>query len=94
MKKINNQTNKNILEQQFLKEQSRLKDIVYDEIELLRKRQATDIKCSIEMLKDAIFVIDRGFDDIVSGISENNIIEREHKLDLFKESLIYSIYGR
>ena len=82
------------LKDMFVKEQYRLKNIIYDEIEHLKKHEATDIKCSLDMLKDAIFVIDRGFEDIVDGININNLKERERQLNIFKEGLIYAIYGR
>lgn len=94
MKNVLNSSPCQSLEEKFIKEQNRLKDIVYDEIELLEKKEATDIKCSLEMLKDAIFVIDKGFADIIKGINEHNLIEKENKLNLFRESLIYSIYGK
>lgn len=90
-KKTNQELN---LKDMFVKEQCRLKNIVYDEIELLERHEATDIKCSLDMLKDAIFVIDKGFEDIIDGISVSNLKERERQLSMFKESLIYSIYGR
>lgn len=82
------------LQDMFVKEQYRLKNIIYDEIEYLENHEATDIKCSLDMLKDAIFVIDKGFEDIVNGITINNLKERERQLNIFKESLIYSIYGK
>lgn len=47
----------------------------------------------MEMLKDAIFVIDRGFEDLIKGLSKSNLKDREKKLSLFKESLTYTIYG-
>lgn len=90
-KKTNQEPN---LKDMFIKEQCRLKNIVYDEIELLEKHEATDIKCSLDMLKDAIFVIDKGFEDIVDGITIDNLKERERQLSMFKESLIYCIYGK
>lgn len=81
------------LEAKFIKEKNILKNIVYDEIELLEKKEATDIVCSMEMLKDAIFVIDKGFEDLIRGLSQSNLKDRERKLHLFKESLTYTIYG-
>lgn len=94
MKKNSKVTLNDNLVSKFIKEQNRLKDIIYDEIELLEKHQATDIECSLDMLKDTLFVIDRGFEDIINGVNEHNVVERENKLHLFKESLIYSIYGK
>lgn len=47
----------------------------------------------MEMLKDAIFVIDRGFQDLMDGLSQFNLKDRERKLHLFIESLTYAIYG-
>ena len=89
------QTNQELnLKDMFIKEQCRLKSIIYDEIELFEKHEATDIKCSLDMLKDAICVIDKGFEDIIDGITISNVKERERQLNMFKESLIYSIYGR
>lgn len=78
----------------FVREQYRLKNIIYDEIKHLEKHEATDIKCSLDMLKDAIFVIDKGFENIIDEINSNNLKERERQLSIFKDSLIYAIYGR
>lgn len=78
----------------FLKEKAILKNAVYDEIEHLEKKGYSEVRCSLEMLKDALFIIDKGFEDLMDGLSLSNLEDRENKLTYFKESLRYAIYNK
>lgn len=88
--KANQESN---LTDMFVKEKMRLKNIVYDEISLIEAKRSTNTKCNVEMLKDVIFVIDKGFDDIMKELNVYNLKEKQRQLNIFKESLIFSIYG-
>lgn len=79
----------------FLKEKNMLRDMIFSEIESIEKYGINNTNnCSIEMLKDTIFVIDVGFDDMISNLNEFNKKEKEEKLIQFKESLRYVLYGQ
>lgn len=95
MKIIMPNTLRNNIKDSFLREKNRLKEMVYSEIESIEEGGTSNtLHCSFEMLQDAIFVIDRGFEDITNNLNEFNVKEREAKLIQFRESLIYALYGK
>lgn len=95
MKIITKDTSKDNINDKFLREKNNLKNMIYSEIECIEKRGTNNTVCSsLDMLKDALFVIDRGFEDITRNINKFNLKEREAKLQQFKESLQYIIYGK
>lgn len=94
MKVVMPDNSRNNIKDAFLREKSRLKEIIYSEIEKVEKGSIDNsLNYSTEMLKDALFVIERGFEDITSNLNEFNIKEKEAKLVQFEESLIYALYG-
>lgn len=89
------EASKETLKDKFIKEKNRLKDMIYHEIECMEKGKVNNTSCgSVEVLKDAIFVIDRCFEDITSNLNKHNLKEKEYKLNQFEQSLQYVIYGK
>lgn len=91
LKVASQSTLNNTIYERFLMEKNALKNLVYEEI-LVRKSNSDSCSYSIDFINDAIYVIDKGFDDILKNINESNIEEKEIMLKNFKESFMYAIY--
>lgn len=80
---------KNDIKENFLKEKDFLKKKVISE---LKSNKNDVISLKGDMMKDILFVIDRGFEDILKDLNSFNIKEKEEKLANFKDSLEYVLY--
>lgn len=76
----------------FVDEKNKLQNIIYEEISLLEKKDSIRNKKRLELLKDALFVIEKGFEDLMLECENYSFQEKKNKVILFRESLMFSLY--